>query len=320
MSAELRVMEDRPCPLGCLGPDEPVLRARDRINHRPGEFAVVRCTQCGLMRTNPRPAPSSMEEFYPADYGPYRGTTPNQGNRLRLAGLRTLYRRFFPTFASALPPVSPGAALEIGCASGRFLSELRELGWHCHGVEFSPSASSMARSVGHDVYCETVENMPDDGRRYDLIVGWMVLEHLHEPVRALQKLARIARPDGLLALSVPNAGSADFLVFGSAGYALHLPNHLYHFTPESLDKVLKAGGWQMYRVHHHRTLSNWVGALGNKLEDAGWPRWLSGPLKSFPESFGFGTLAAYPLATLLAAIGATGRMTVWARLSELPPE
>src|SRR3546814_19345766 len=59
----------------------------------------------------------------------------------------------------------------------------------------------------------------------DLIVGWMVLEHLHQPLAVLRKLRRWIQPDGWLVLSVPDAGSLEFRVFGDRWYALQLPTH-----------------------------------------------------------------------------------------------
>ena len=35
-------------------------------------FAVVRCQDCGLCFTNPRPSPDSIGQFYPAVYRPHR--------------------------------------------------------------------------------------------------------------------------------------------------------------------------------------------------------------------------------------------------------
>lgn len=311
-----RTMEYAACPLGCSGPDIFVLSARDRINRRPGIFEVVRCERCGLMRTNPRPTAASMAEFYPDDYGPYRGTqVPTNQNPFRRL-LRSLYRRLLPTYANALPPVQPGEALEIGCASGAFLNELRARGWRCTGLEYSPSASEAARAWGHTVHCGSVDELPPEGAKFDLVVGWMVLEHLHHPVDALRRLASRSQPGGFLVLSVPNAGSPDFALFAGAGYALHLPNHLYHFTPETLEKTLLAGGWRLRRIFHHRTLSNWIGGLGNLLEDKALPAAVFAPLQAYPESFGLATLAAYPLAAVAALFGWSGRMTVWAERIE----
>src|SRR5437660_12675977 len=87
-------LESVPCPAGCPPMDEVVVRGRDRLHGLPGEFSVVRCRTCGLMRTNPRPDPESIAHFYPDEYGPYRDTrivagpagSPWAPGRKRVAG------------------------------------------------------------------------------------------------------------------------------------------------------------------------------------------------------------------------------------------
>src|SRR5262245_323363 len=39
-------------------------------------FRVVRCRDCGLCYTNPRPTPVSIGRFYPDDYSPYQVREP----------------------------------------------------------------------------------------------------------------------------------------------------------------------------------------------------------------------------------------------------
>ena len=44
-------------------------------------FAVVRCENCGLAYTNPRPSPATIGRFYPADYRPHRRPRKMQESR-----------------------------------------------------------------------------------------------------------------------------------------------------------------------------------------------------------------------------------------------
>jgi len=141
----------------------------------------------------------------------------------------------------------------------------------------------------------------------------MVLEHLHDPVLALQKFHRWVEPHGWLVLSVPNAGSVEFKTFRDRWYALQLPNHLYHYTPDSLSKVLEAGGWKTVRIFHQRILANFIASTGYWLQDHGILPRLSDKLGALPESRGRLNYFFYPLAYLLSIFGQTGRMTVWAR-------
>ena len=47
---------------------EPVFVGRDRLCGLPGEFPVVRCSFCGLNRTDPQPSPESLGGAYPEGY------------------------------------------------------------------------------------------------------------------------------------------------------------------------------------------------------------------------------------------------------------
>lgn len=307
------VLEDVACPNGCPRDDEPLFSAHDRLHDLPGEFCIVRCRACGLIRTNPRPAPESMGFYYPDEYGPYVGSRIASGNHGLTDMLRRAYRVLFPNNSQALPPLPPGRMLEVGCASGAFMAEMAAKDWRVEGIEFSPSAAAHARASGLSVHIGSVESAPGYAEPFDLVVGWMVVEHLHDPVGALSKLARWTKPGGWLAISVPNAGSSEFRIFRDAGYALQVPNHLYHFSPDTLSALLDRSGWRMERVLHQRTLANWMGGMGFKLEDWGVPNWLSAPFKHYPGSPGSLTLLLFPLAWLLSLFGQTGRMTVWAR-------
>lgn len=63
--------EHSPCPL-CGRTDGPeVVRGGDRELGLPGEFRVIRCPGCRLMRTDPRPTLETMSFYYPDAYAPY---------------------------------------------------------------------------------------------------------------------------------------------------------------------------------------------------------------------------------------------------------
>ena len=116
-------LESQPCPLGCSGGDSVLFVGRDRLQNLPGEFSVVKCRSCGLMRTNPRPTPESMGYYYPDDYGPYQGTRvdiPRQEMKIILKA-KYLAKRLFEFNTYRMPVLPPGRMLEVGCASGAFM-------------------------------------------------------------------------------------------------------------------------------------------------------------------------------------------------------
>lgn len=313
------LQEDVSCVLGCENNDEVVVIGHDRLHNLPGNFTVVRCRTCGLMRTNPRPTADSIGFFYPDDYGPYLGTRVQQIRSERTSGiknlLRPLVRQIFNIKSEALPSLPPGRLLEIGCASGSFLHRMAGHGWQVEGIEFSEEAALTARQLGYQVNTGSLENVSVQDQPFDLIVGWMVLEHLHNPVTCLKKIHSWAKPDAWLVLSVPDAGALEFRIFKDKWYALQLPNHLYHFTPETLEKVLEAAGWSLMKVHHQRFLNNLIVSIAYTLEEKGWSR-LGRWFRDLAGLGGIWFYALFPIAWLFSIFKQTGRMTVWARKIE----
>jgi 2-polyprenyl-3-methyl-5-hydroxy-6-metoxy-1,4-benzoquinol methylase len=310
-------LEDVPCPFGCPKSDEIVLTGRDLLHNLPGSFTVVKCRSCGLMRTNPRPTPGTIGFYYPDDYGPYIGTNiqkikPKSTSRMKKL-LRPVAKWFFNFNYIILPPLPPGHLLEVGCASGAFLHAMAGQGWGVEGLEYNQKAARSAASLGYQVHIGSLEKAPEPKEKYNLIVGWMVLEHLHDPIGGLQKLRDWAKPGAWLVLSTPNSGSFQFRLFKERWYDLHLPNHTYHFTPETLGHVLEAGGWKLEKVYHQRSLANLIASTGYVLRDKGYSG-VAQKLIDFPVRGNKWVYAIYPIGWLFSVFGQTGRMTIWARV------
>ena len=308
-------LESRPCPMGCEGSDILVLTGRDRIHGIPGEFQVVRCGHCGLMRTNPRPTPFTIGLYYPDDYGPYASTevavvAPSTSS------VKRALRRMLKLEARRTPPMKPGHLLELGCASGSYLELMQRAGWTVEGIEFSETAAARARSKGFSVQTSTVEAAEIASASVDLVAAWMVLEHLHDPVASLEKIRQWIKPDGYLALSIPLHSGGFLRAFGNACYDLHLPNHLYHFSLKTIRLLLRRAGWEIENVFWQRNANTVLWTLEYAANDRGWRRATAGirwlrTSKSVPRFRMF-------LGWFLGLIRASGRAEIWARA--VPPQ
>jgi SAM-dependent methyltransferase len=267
------------------------------------------------MRTDPRPTLGSIGFYYPPDYAPYlqtrvdRSASPTPA--ARVGRLRRAARRLLQPVAMELPPVEPGRMLEIGCGSGAFMHSMAQRGWQVEGLEPSPEAGAAARSLGYPVQIGQLETAQAPSTPYDLVVGWMVLEHLHEPIAALQKLARWTTRDAWLVASVPDASAWEFKVFGDAWYALHLPGHLFHYTPRTLAKVFARGGWRLERVFWHDNPNNLLLSARYRCLERGWETAAEAlrdmaDCKRLPRT-------RLVLGKLLGRLRNSGRITIWAR-------
>jgi hypothetical protein len=188
---------------------------------------------------------------------------------------------------------------------------MAEKGWDVEGIEFSEKAADAARRLGYPVQVGTIDSAVAPEKAYDAIVGWMVLEHLQNPVQCLKKLRDWATDESWLVLSVPDAGSWEFTFFKDAWYSLSLPMHLFHFTPSTLRTVLRAGGWRVERIFWHNDPKNLFHSLRYRCLDRGWSQ--SGALLldiAEGRRFRVGRLL---IGRMLGVLRSSGRMTVWAR-------
>jgi SAM-dependent methyltransferase len=111
------------------------------------------------------------------------------------------------------PPASGSAtALELGCGAGTYVRWLAGLGYRTVGLDYS--LATLGRAVaadsggkGHYLAGEAYA-LPFRSRTIDLVVSIGVLQVLSEPRRAIEEIARVVRPGGLLLIEVLNSRSA----------------------------------------------------------------------------------------------------------------
>jgi len=307
------MLESKPCPICKSNKDTFLLKGYDRINNIPGLFNVVKCKYCGLLRTDPRPTSESMSFYYPDTYPPFLSKNiDNQNSIKKKSFLKSLIQFNFTN----LPDIAKGNLLELGCASGDFLCKMANEGWNVTGIEQNTNCAQLLSKSGYKIFNNTLENMPDLKQSFDLIVGWMVLEHVHDPVLCLKKLNSWSVKDGWLVLSVPNADSIEFALFKDKWFGLQLPTHLYHFTPKTIKKLLEKNGWKVHKIFYQRQLNDFIASFGYYLKEKNKNSKLSEQFISFPNVCGkTGLRILFPLSYLISLFGKTSRMTIWARKS-----
>lgn len=215
----------------------------DTLYQIPGEFVLRRCLRCGLMYLSPRPTRETIAAYYPAEYAPYRPPIEDES----LALMRWMRRRKLAKRRHLIEGYSGyrrGHLLDVGCATGLFLNEMAKAGWQVTGVEPVASAAEFARRrFALDVFQGTLGGAPYEPGSFDVLTFWDVLEHTSSPVEELACAARLLRPGGLLALSVPNWDSLERWLFGRHWQGLDPPRHLYVFTRETLTVLLSLAGF-----------------------------------------------------------------------------
>lgn len=302
-------LESVNCPNGCAPNDALVLTGHDRLHGIPGDFTIYRCVYCGLERTTPRPTPATIGAYYPSDYAPYKASA--EVGASSKSKIKEWLRHLLGFNARALPPIPPGRMLEIGCSSGGYMEQVRHQGWQVEGIEFSDQAASIARSKGFNVQTGSLEQAQAPDVQYDVITAWMVLEHLHAPVLALKRLREWIKPEGYLVASVPVSKSLAKLFFKDCCYDLHLPNHLFHYTPDTLKIVLANSGWMLERIFWQRNCNTLLMSFEYWATEKNRPNTLKFA-KWLRLSKGAGRIRII-FSILLGVTRQSGRIEIWAR-------
>jgi SAM-dependent methyltransferase len=127
---------------------------------------------------------------------------------------------------------------------GFLLAEARERGWETVGIEPSEFASSYARDrLGLDVRTEDLFTADLPEGHFTAVVLGDVIEHLPRPDEALERIAKLLAPGGVLYMAVPNAGSRLAKAMGARWWSV-IPTHVQYFTRQSLFTLLRRCGWE----------------------------------------------------------------------------
>ena len=267
------------------GSDNYTLYAKQTdIIHRTTKryFSVVKCSECGLIYTNPRPTEESISKYYSSNYNFHS----NNGlfKKFIKFVFKILSKNFFVRAISTLLPkrlnllfisfLKPKISdpvieyidknlikkknlrfIDIGCGSGfnanfwgkqSSLIKLSKI-IKVIGVEISDHARQ--NLMENDI--ESYKNIYEIGKKnnYDIIrLNWS-LEHVHYPSKYFEFISLNLTQNGIAIICVPNN---DGMIYKLNRSCLELPIHLYHFNLEILTKF--AEKYNLY-IHDHKSFS-----------------------------------------------------------------
>jgi len=139
----------------------------------------------------------------------------------------------------AAPLPKAGRILDFGCGNGAFLRRFGQdyPGWTLFGHEPGATAGSLP---GIELFSDPAA-LPRD---LDVVAMTHVLEHLEDPAATLADLTGRLAPGGTLFLAVPDLRQNPL--------DLAVVDHVSHFTPAVLDRLLRRAGWRPLRMETGR--------------------------------------------------------------------
>ncbi|MEK7857834.1 MAG: class I SAM-dependent methyltransferase [Elusimicrobiota bacterium] len=198
---------------------------------------VLRCRSCGLVRLDPIPSEAELDRFYRdvyrTEYDPGVGAEENHKNHLSEA--RSRVARLEPLLGRSK------TVLEIGSGACAFLTAVGPLVKEACGIEPTDEYRAWAAKQGLQVFPKLADV---DGRRFDLIALFHVLEHVREPLGFLKSLLARLNPGGRLIIEVPNVDDALISLYQVPAYApfYYQSAHLWYFSAATLERAVTAAG------------------------------------------------------------------------------
>lgn len=147
--------------------------------------------------------------------------------------------------------ISPGErVLEVGCGMGRYTFILAQRGVEVEGLDLSPFLLRKLREFDggrYDIplHCADIFNYPPelDGR-FDAVVGFFVLHHLHDLPHCFEAMRRLLKPGGRVVFLEPNP--YNLLYYVQITLMPHMTwqgdKGIVHMRPTPVFRAMQNGG------------------------------------------------------------------------------
>lgn len=277
-------LEDFPKCIFCGTKGKETYRGlRDRLFGVAGEFNLKRCSSCGLMWLDPRPRLEDICKCYENYfYSHISEISSNPGSGLAASlkgflrenvfcghyGYRHLHKRHIfcklGRFLAGMPVLGSkiiydlgarfpyfkanGLIIDVGCGAGEYLKIMQEIGWNVLGVEPSPIAADILRDKGVPVLTGAFQDVDIKHPAADQITMYHVIEHMQDPVSAIEKCFRILKDGGRLIINMPNADSLGHRVFTENWLPLDPPRHMFVFSPKSVSILFSKSQFKKFCI------------------------------------------------------------------------
>ena len=194
---------------------------------------VVKCIKCGLVYTYPLPDRQKVLEQY-------RRYIDNN-YLLDITSRRIKFRQIAKKL---LVLKKGGKVLEVGCAAGLFLDELKTVGYEPEGIEPNVFLASWGRKNLHaKIITADVESYNFKNKRYDVVIFWDSLEHLFSPGKVLKNISGVLKPKGILVINYPDIESTLSKIFREYWWFI-ISSHFYYFSKKTISKYLQKYGFK----------------------------------------------------------------------------
>jgi spore maturation protein CgeB len=208
-----------------------------------GPYEILTCKGCGLGITSPFPSTAVLAETNQEIYQVEQRIQAYLSRQYYFENRYKQYVKNIKTFKQK------GRLLDVGCNIGLFLKVSRQEGFDVLGVELNKDCAEYGRKhYDLDIRSNYLDEVAFPDEYFDVITLFDVLEHVPDMHGFIAEVRRILKADGMLVLQLPNLNSVMAGITKSNWNWLTPPDHLYHFTPYTINKFLYLKGFSPKRT------------------------------------------------------------------------
>ena len=200
-------------------------------------FELIHNKTFDFLETRPQPSEEKLSEYYKSE--DYISHTDSKRNLFEKA-YHLIKGITLKTKLNLINSYSQKEKflLDVGCGTGDFLETAQSKGWYVLGIEPNEQARKIANRKTKNAVFDSAHLSKVQKESFDVITLWHVLEHLPKLEDHIAVLKKLLKPHGVLIIAVPNYKSYDAKVYGTHWAAFDVPRHLWHFSKESIDKLM----------------------------------------------------------------------------------
>jgi 2-polyprenyl-3-methyl-5-hydroxy-6-metoxy-1,4-benzoquinol methylase len=233
------------------------------------QFRLEKCSQCGLIFTNPRPEANQIDRYYESpDYISHTDSNTGLLNNLYKIA-RGFSLRWKGSQISQHINTQGAKLLDIGCGTGDFLLYCKKNGFICQGIEPNDGARKIAeKKIESKIHPpETIFYI--ESSSFDIITMWHVLEHVDDLNKYVASLFNILNPGGYCFIAIPNPSSYDSVKYGKNWAAYDVPRHLSHFYPDTVKYLFKQNSFSFVKAVPMKLDAFYISLLSEKYKRGG---------------------------------------------------
>lgn len=241
-------------------------------------FKLDKCGACGTGYVNPPPSVESLKSIYASiGHGSKSLTSFDKvmASEAEFPNSTIDAQKMVSYAKKLLGPLPEGAAqaLDIGSGYGFFSQAALAQGFRVIAVNPAKAENRIFQQLnGFDPIPLFFEEVDFGAEKFDLVILSQVLEHLLDPFQVLVKVRNLLKPEGVLAIAVPNVDAFLIKILKFRSSFLGLPEHIIHFSCKGLSAILQRSGFDVkLHMYYSRIPYN---SISNKLNIHGKSRQL----------------------------------------------